>query len=113
MPAYGKNLSPAETTALVAFLETLHPAGQAPARDASRDVVLGEGQENTLARNHRDRSMSPHVHVASESWGGPISLTVALLLTEFLYLRGWLRLRSASVKPIPAGASLASPSAYP
>jgi ubiquinol-cytochrome c reductase cytochrome b subunit len=42
MPAYGKNLSPAETTALVAFLETLHPKGQAPARDASRDVALGE-----------------------------------------------------------------------
>lgn len=35
MPAYGNNLSPAETTALVAFLETLHPAGQRPARDAS------------------------------------------------------------------------------
>ena len=33
MPAYGKNLSPAETTALVTFLETLHPAGQAPARN--------------------------------------------------------------------------------
>ena len=32
MPAYGKNLGPAETTALVEFLETLHPAGQAPAR---------------------------------------------------------------------------------
>ena len=43
MPAYGKNLSPAETTALVAFLETLHPAGQAIARDASRDAVLKEG----------------------------------------------------------------------
>ena len=41
MPAYGDNLSPAETTALVAFLQTLHPATQAPARDASRDVVLG------------------------------------------------------------------------
>ncbi len=40
MPAYGNNLSPAETTALVAFLETLHPAGQAPARDASREIVL-------------------------------------------------------------------------
>jgi ubiquinol-cytochrome c reductase cytochrome b subunit len=39
MPAYGKNLSPAETTALVAFLKTLHPAGQSPARDASRAVV--------------------------------------------------------------------------
>jgi ubiquinol-cytochrome c reductase cytochrome b subunit len=38
MPAYGKNLSPAETTALVAFLETLHPTGQAPARDASRAI---------------------------------------------------------------------------
>ena len=36
MPAYGKNLSPAETTALVAFLETLHPSALAPARDASR-----------------------------------------------------------------------------
>ena len=35
MPAYGKNLSPPEVTALVAFLETLHPAGQARARDAS------------------------------------------------------------------------------
>ena len=40
MPAYGKNLSPAETTALIAFLETLHPAGQAPARDASREFAL-------------------------------------------------------------------------
>ena len=36
MPAYGKNLSPAETTALVAFLETLRTQGQPPARDESR-----------------------------------------------------------------------------
>ncbi|HTV59746.1 MAG TPA: cytochrome b N-terminal domain-containing protein [Verrucomicrobiae bacterium] len=36
MPAYGKNLSPAEVTALVAYLETLHPSAQAPAQDASR-----------------------------------------------------------------------------
>ena len=35
MPAYGNNLSPAETTALVAFLKTLHPANQKPAQDAS------------------------------------------------------------------------------
>src|ERR1700745_383631 len=42
MPAYGNNLSPAETTALVAFLESLHPAEQAPARDASHEVVLGD-----------------------------------------------------------------------
>ena len=41
MPAYGKNLNPAETTALVAFLETLHPANQKPARNASQAVLLG------------------------------------------------------------------------
>jgi ubiquinol-cytochrome c reductase cytochrome b subunit len=45
MPAYGKNLSPAETTALVAFMETLHPAGQPPAHDASRDLAVGAGEE--------------------------------------------------------------------
>ena len=42
MPAYSKNLSPAETTALVAFLETLHPPNQAPARDALRDAAAAE-----------------------------------------------------------------------
>jgi ubiquinol-cytochrome c reductase cytochrome b subunit len=39
MPAYGKNLSPAETTALVAFLETLHPPGRAPSRVAAQDLA--------------------------------------------------------------------------
>jgi ubiquinol-cytochrome c reductase cytochrome b subunit len=36
MPAYGKNLSPAEVEALVSFLETLHPANEPPAYDPSR-----------------------------------------------------------------------------
>ena len=36
MPAYGKNLTPPETAALVAFLDTLHPSGLVPAHDASR-----------------------------------------------------------------------------
>ena len=44
MPAYGKNLSPAETTALVAFLETLHPANQKPAHNASQAVALGASE---------------------------------------------------------------------
>jgi ubiquinol-cytochrome c reductase cytochrome b subunit len=39
MPAYGKNLSPAEVTALVRFLETLHPGGEQPARDASQTAT--------------------------------------------------------------------------
>jgi len=40
MPAYGKNLNPAETAALVAFLETLHPSSQAPAKDASQSSAM-------------------------------------------------------------------------
>lgn len=47
MPAYGKNLSPAETTALVAFLRTLHPPEQAPARDAARDLAQGDAHEKS------------------------------------------------------------------
>jgi cytochrome c oxidase assembly factor CtaG len=46
--------------------------------------------------------MPPHVHVGSESWWFPVSLIFALFLTELLYLRGWLRLRSASVRVISA-----------
>ncbi len=45
MPAYRNNLSPAQTDALVNFLETLHPAGQAPARDAARSIAQRAGQE--------------------------------------------------------------------
>ena len=39
MPAYGKNLNPAEVTALVSFLETLRPTNQLPARDAAAQAV--------------------------------------------------------------------------
>jgi len=39
MPAYGKNLSAAEVTAVVSFLETLHPANEPPAYDAARRAV--------------------------------------------------------------------------
>jgi ubiquinol-cytochrome c reductase cytochrome b subunit len=40
MPAYGNSLNPQETTALVAFLETLHEPGRLPARDASQAAAL-------------------------------------------------------------------------
>ena len=49
MPAYGKNLSPAETTALVAFLKTLRPAGQAPAQNASLVSAAPTAQGETEA----------------------------------------------------------------
>jgi len=42
MPAYGKNLNPAEVTALVSFLETLHPANRPPARDASQAATQSQ-----------------------------------------------------------------------
>ncbi len=39
MPAYGRALSPPEVTALVAFLKTLHPAAQVPARVAAEKAI--------------------------------------------------------------------------
>ena len=52
MPAYGSALSPAETTALVRFLETLHPNYQPAANDASRQVV---GQASAPANSTVER----------------------------------------------------------
>ena len=49
MPAYAKNLNPAEVAALVSFLETLHPPNQPPARDASQAVLTQEGQGHPSA----------------------------------------------------------------
>jgi ubiquinol-cytochrome c reductase cytochrome b subunit len=52
MPAYGKNLSPAETTALVAFLNSLHPPNQKPARDASLASVVSTPQASAGEASH-------------------------------------------------------------
>ncbi len=53
MPAYGKNLNPAEVTALVSFLKTLHPPNQLPARDAAAQAV------NTTAPKPRAGAEKP------------------------------------------------------
>ncbi len=45
--------------------------------------------------------MSPAFHAALQSWSIPIPLTAATLLIVYLYLRGWLRLRAASVSVLP------------
>ncbi|HEX3438202.1 MAG TPA: cytochrome b N-terminal domain-containing protein [Pseudacidobacterium sp.] len=45
MPAYGKNLSPPETTALVRFLETLRPPGQPAAVNASQTAQASTPQK--------------------------------------------------------------------
>ena len=51
MPAYGKNLTPPEVTALVSFLETLRPKGQLPARDASQELITQEEQRPPAANS--------------------------------------------------------------
>jgi ubiquinol-cytochrome c reductase cytochrome b subunit len=45
MPAFGNNLNPAETTALVSFLQTLRPQGRPPAKNVSQSVA--KEQEGT------------------------------------------------------------------
>ena len=46
--------------------------------------------------------MPASVQVAFESWSCPVGLTFAVVLAGVLYLRGWLRLHSACVNPIPS-----------
>ncbi len=43
MPAYGKNLTPAEVNAIVAFLSTMHPRGELPARDFAKPAAPAAG----------------------------------------------------------------------
>jgi putative membrane protein len=46
--------------------------------------------------------MPPSVQSALESWTTPVPLTLAIILAAFLYLRGWLHLRSTSANVIPS-----------
>jgi ubiquinol-cytochrome c reductase cytochrome b subunit len=50
MPAYGKNLSPAEVNAIVAFLATMHPAGEPPARDSAHPAVPASESSNLISQ---------------------------------------------------------------
>ena len=48
MPAYGKNLSPAEVAALVAFMRTLHAPNEMPARDSAVPGQPGARETRTV-----------------------------------------------------------------
>lgn len=54
MPAYGSTLSPAETTALVHYLDTMHPRYERSATDASRQVIEHDGvpPDSTVEHGH-------------------------------------------------------------
>lgn len=45
--------------------------------------------------------MSPHLHFGQGSGEFPVLLAIALLLSAYQYLRGWLRLRSTSRTAVP------------
>jgi len=60
MPAYGSTLSPAETTALVRFLDTMHPNYQPAAGDASRLVVQTGGIPPQSTVEHGGGQQNPH-----------------------------------------------------
>ena len=85
MPAYGKNLSPAEIEALVSFLETLHPANEPPAYDASRRAVedFGESAGDTC-------NACRHIRPAQCDSASPMidTTTVADLFTQLGYSVG-------------------------
>jgi len=59
MPAYGSALSPAEGTALVRYLETLHPGYQPAAEDASRYVVGDGGRVPPKSTVERGAGQTP------------------------------------------------------
>ncbi len=46
--------------------------------------------------------MASPVQVAPEAWSVPLALTALATITAILYLRGWIRVRSASPHTIPA-----------
>ena len=54
MPAYGSTLSPSETTALVRYLGTMHPAYERAATDASRQIIANDGvpPDSTVEHGH-------------------------------------------------------------
>src|ERR1700730_11121733 len=45
--------------------------------------------------------MPPHVHSETVVWEFPVSLALALLFATWLYLRGWIYIRSNSANVIP------------
>ena len=92
MPAYGKNLSPAQTTAVVAFLETMHPKGEPPARDASSpigppsaptpdnngDPVTGRRGGTTVSENQAPAPVQKSSHKKADAASKSESSTVSM-----------------------------------
>ena len=90
MPAYGKNLMPAEVNALVAFMETLRPAGSRPRAPPStpcrRAAERGAAARDTPV-SHPIAAVAPAVGLAS--WSFEPAVTIPALTAAALYWRGF------------------------
>jgi ubiquinol-cytochrome c reductase cytochrome b subunit len=49
MPAYGKNLTPAEVAAVVSFMQTLHKPNEVPARDTTQPEQKAEQNQKNAS----------------------------------------------------------------
>ena len=110
MPAYGKNLSPAEIEALVSFLETLHPANEPPAYDASRRAVEASQRRSRLPQRRARGPASPdqlherhhHNRRPLHPLGHSLDRDLRARLIAFIYMRGWARIRRTRPAQFPA-----------
>jgi ubiquinol-cytochrome c reductase cytochrome b subunit len=64
MPAYGKNLSPTEVSALIGFLETMHRPGERPAQDEALPQQAVEQEQpaytsTTLPPQYQSQMIEP------------------------------------------------------
>src|SRR5258707_5621501 len=90
--------------------EEFESCGDDSTRRVSRNVA--SNRANSRARRSARRSprekrfraitlpMPPSLQIALESWSFSAGLTFAVVLAGVLYLRGWLRLHSASVNAV-------------
>ncbi len=69
MPAYGKNLRPAEVTALVAFMSTLRPGYERPARDAAGSSELHRRGAETQRSDERAAASSAPPRLCGKVFG--------------------------------------------
>ena len=98
MPAYGKQIDPAEMATLVAFPDrTCGPTGQPPARDPPRPAAKTSACDGI-------RAMNPTLDAALRSWPREPWLLVALgAERRQSIVRGWLILRRRAPRRWHAG----------
>ena len=88
MPAYGKQISAPQMTALVTFLTNLRPPGQ-PAARAGRQP----GRQKQAA-------MNPAFDAFLRSWPFNPLLVFSLAMSAAIYFRGWRRASSPRSRPL-------------